>query len=74
VAKKKFRVLIHDRASESVALVSAEIMTITPSAANELFKVITRVELLVIGREIVQNLRCCMDASWSQAQLRLARI
>jgi hypothetical protein len=67
VAEKKFRVLVHDRAGESIALVSAEIMTVPPSATNELFKVITRVELLVIGREIVQDLRCCMDASWSQA-------
>jgi hypothetical protein len=72
VTKKQLRVFVHDGPGESIALVGAEIMTVPPSATDELFKVIARIELLVVGREIVQNLRCCMDAGWSEAQLRLA--
>ena len=69
MTKKKLRVLVHDGAGESIALVGAEIVTVTPSATYELFKVIAWVELLVVGRKIVQNLRCSMDAGWSQTQL-----
>ena len=53
VTKKELRVLIHDGTGESIALIGAEIMTVSPSATDELFEVIAWVQLLVVWREIV---------------------
>jgi hypothetical protein len=67
VAQQHLRVLRHDGAREGVALVSSEVMAVSPPATDKLLKVVAWIKLLVPGREVVKNLRCRVDASWSQA-------
>lgn len=69
--QQQLGVLSHDSAGECVALVGPEVMTSLPSSAHEFLKVGARVDVLVIWREIVQDLRRRMDTSWCQTQIRL---
>jgi hypothetical protein len=48
VAKKQFRVLIHDCAREGVTLVWAQIMTVAPTTTDKLFEISAWIELFVV--------------------------
>lgn len=50
-------------------MVCAEVMTISPAATYKLLKVIARVKLFVLGREVVKNFGRGMHTGWGQAQL-----
>lgn len=67
VTKQNFRIFIHDASRGCVALIGTEIVAVSPSATDELFKVIAGIELLVFGGQVMQELRRCVNAGWSQA-------
>lgn len=55
MTKEKFGVLIHDGSGKCIALVRTKIMPVSPTATDELLEVVTGIEFLVIGRQVVQD-------------------
>lgn len=69
VTENQFRGFRHDGAGEGIALVSPEIMSVSPAATDELLEVGAWVELLVFGRQIVQNLGCRVNTGRGQTEI-----
>ena len=67
MTKQHLRVFRHYSPGESITLVGSQIMTFPPSAAHKFFKVIARVKLFVLRREVVKNLGSRMDTGRSHA-------
>ena len=67
MTKQHLRVFRHYSPGEGITLVGSQIMTFPPSAAHKFFKVIARVKLFVLGREVVENLGSRMDTGRSHA-------
>lgn len=54
-------VLLHDRAGKYGALVGAHVMQLAPPTADILIEVGARINVCVVGIEVVQDLRCCVN-------------
>jgi hypothetical protein len=55
MAKQHLRVLGHDGARESTALVSAKVVAFSPTTAHKLFEVVAWIKFLVLRRQIVEH-------------------
>jgi len=69
VSKQSFRALRHKCPSESITLIRSEVMFLGPSTADELLEVGARIDLLVIGGEVVKNFGRSVNAFWRQAEI-----
>jgi hypothetical protein len=56
VAKKQLGVLAHDSAGECITLVRTQIMAVSPPTTDKLLEISASIELLIVGREIVEDL------------------
>lgn len=72
--EEQVRVLGHDRASEGIALVLAQVMSLAPASADKLLEVSARVELLVVRRQVVQQLGRSMHTLWRQTDTALVLV
>jgi hypothetical protein len=54
--KQHLRVLAHDCPRKGITLIWAKIMTLIPSAADQLFEIVTWIQILVVRGEIVEDL------------------
>lgn len=63
MSQEHLRGFLHESPGKGIALIRPKIMPLRPAPANELLKIRTRIDILVIGREVVQDLRRSMNAS-----------
>jgi hypothetical protein len=67
VSQQKLRVLVHDGPGEGITLIRPKVVVLLPPAADQFLKVGARINIFVVGRQAVQDLRRGMDARRRQA-------
>lgn len=72
MSEEHLGILAHDSASEGIPLIWPKVMMFIPSSTNQLFKVVARVDVLVVGRKIVEDFGGSMNTCRSEANRRLA--
>ncbi len=72
MSKEHLGIFAHDSTSEGIPLIRPEVMMFIPSTTNQLFKVVARVDILVVRRKIVEDFGGSMNTCRSEANRGLA--